>query len=161
MSCPPPTLNPRPGRGARFRLTGGWALTGFSARKGTVRKVDRKRNRVTVEGRNLVKKTVKKTAESPGGIVSKEAPLSYSNVMLADPVTGAPVRSTYRFLEDGSKVRVTVGKGASGSVVPRPEILRERRKPLPAVGGPKDTPPDVVQKQTFQGFAAGGLGGGV
>lgn len=82
--------------------------------------------------------------------------MDYSNVMLADPVTGAPVRSTFRFLEDGSKVRVTVGKGASGSVVPRPEILRERRKPLPSVG-PKDTASEVVQKQTFQGFAVGGL----
>ena len=122
-----------------------------------MRKVDRKNCRVIVEGRNLVKKTVRKTAESPGGIVSKEAPMDYSNVMLADPVTGAPVRSTFRFLEDGSKVRVTVGKGASGSVVPRPEILRERRKPLPSVGGAKDTAPEVVQKQTFQGFAAGGL----
>ncbi len=33
-----------------------------------------------------------------------QSPLHYSNVMLADPVTGKPVRVEWRFLEDGTKV---------------------------------------------------------
>lgn len=41
----------------------------------------------------------------------------------------APVRVTYRYLEDGTKVRVSTGGNASGSIIPRPAILRERRKP--------------------------------
>ena len=42
-------------------------------------RVDRKRGKVVVEGRNLVKKTVKRTEDNPGGIITKEAPLAYSN----------------------------------------------------------------------------------
>lgn len=107
---------------------------------GTVSKVirDEKVPRVIVEGRNLAKRHVKRQGENPGGIVTSESPLHYSNVQLIDPVTNAPVRVTWRFLEDGSKVRVTRGKKASGSVVPRPEILKQRRKPRP-LPGPKDT----------------------
>jgi len=38
---------------------------------GKVVKVFRKKNRVVVEGRNLVKKTVKRTEQQPGGIITK------------------------------------------------------------------------------------------
>jgi hypothetical protein len=47
----------------------------------------------------------------------------------------APVRVTYRYLEDGTKVRVSTGGNASGSIIPRPAILRERRKPRSLEGG--------------------------
>ena len=33
------------------------------------------------------------------------------------------------------QVRITKGKLASGSIVPRPEILRQRRVPKPLPGG--------------------------
>ncbi len=36
-----------------------------------------------------------------------QSPLHYSNVMIADPVTGGPVRVTWRYLEDGTKVCVS------------------------------------------------------
>ncbi|CAL8467125.1 g6661 [Coccomyxa elongata] len=104
--------------------------------------------RVIVEGRNLNKRAIKRTADNPGGLVSVESPLHYSNVMIADPVTGGPVRVTWRYLEDGTKVRVTKGKLASGSVVPRPEILKQRRVPLPLIGQ-KDTPSAEALKQTY------------
>ena len=77
----------------------------------------------------------------------KQTPIHYSNVRLVDPVTRAPVRVSWRFLEDGSKVRVTVGKKASGSVVPRPEVLAQRRTPAP-LPGPKDTPASVASRVT-------------
>lgn len=38
------------------------------------------------------------------GCMSLQSPLHYSNVMLADPVTGRPVRAAWRYLEDGTKV---------------------------------------------------------
>jgi hypothetical protein len=38
------------------------------------------------------------------GFMSLQSPLHYSNVMLADPVTGRPVRAAWRYLEDGTKV---------------------------------------------------------
>ena len=39
------------------------------------------------------------------GVDALQSPLHYSNVMLADPVTGRPVRVGWRYLEDGTKVR--------------------------------------------------------
>lgn len=39
-----------------------------------------------------------------------------------------------KYLEDGTKVRVARGIGASGSIIPRPEILKIRTTPRPTVG---------------------------
>lgn len=36
-------------------------------------------------------------------------------------------------------MRVTVGKLASGSIIPRPEVLKQRRKPRNTAAGPADT----------------------
>jgi ribosomal protein L24 len=52
------------------------------------------------------KRHIKRSGDNPGGIITTESPLHYSNVQLVDPVTKAPVRSTWRFLEDGSKVHM-------------------------------------------------------
>ncbi|CAN4076367.1 unnamed protein product [Withania somnifera] len=86
-----------------------------------------------------------------GGIFTVEAPLHVSNVQVVDPVTGKPTKVGIRYLEDGSKVRVSRGIGASGSIIPRPEILKIRTTPRPAVGnsGPKDTPMDLVMEKTY------------
>ena len=85
------------------------------------------------------KRHIKRTQDNPGGIVSVESPVHYSKVALVDPVTNAPVRVNWRYLEDGTKVRISVGKLASGSIIPRPEILKQRRKPRPVGTGPQDT----------------------
>jgi hypothetical protein len=42
-----------------------------------------------------------------------------------------PCKIGYKYLEDGTKVRYARGMYASGVVIPRPEILKERRKPRP------------------------------
>ena len=42
-----------------------------------------------------------------------------------------PCKIGYKYLEDGTKVRYARGMNASGAVIPRPEILKERRKPRP------------------------------
>jgi large subunit ribosomal protein L24 len=81
--------------------------------------------------------------------VTMEAPLHVSNVQLVDPVNGAPVRVTYRYLEDGTKVRVSTGGSASGSIIPRPAILRERRKPRSLEVGTRDTPKEIVLEKTL------------
>jgi hypothetical protein len=94
---------------------------------------------------------VKKTQENPGGMVSVESPIAYSNVSLIDPVTKAPVKVAWRYLEDGSKVRVTRGSLASGSIIPRPEILKQRKKPRPATLGTSDTTLEVAGEETYSG----------
>ncbi|CAM9435640.1 unnamed protein product, partial [Heterosigma akashiwo] len=43
------------------------------------------------------------------------------------------------YLEDGSKVRIAK---RSGSIIPRPDILMERRTPRSTVVGEKDTVPE-------------------
>ena len=73
-----------------------------------------KRDRVLVEGVNRVKKHVansynERGAES-GGIVTQEAPIHVSNVMILDS-EGTPTRVGYRFDEDGKKVRVAKSNG--------------------------------------------------
>ena len=70
-----------------------------------------KKDRVLVEGVNIVKKHTKPNQENPqGGIVSQEAAIHVSNVMLIDPKTGEPTRVGYK-IEDGKKVRVAKKSG--------------------------------------------------
>ncbi len=52
-------------------------------RTGAVLHVDRKKDRVTVEGVNVRKAAQKRSAQNPqGGFVEKECPIHISNVML-------------------------------------------------------------------------------
>ncbi len=55
---------------------------------GKVTKVLRAENRLIVEGANLVKRHVKPTQTTPGGVVAKESPMHVSNVNLVDPSSG-------------------------------------------------------------------------
>ena len=72
-----------------------------------------KKDRVLVEGVNIVKKHTKPNQENPqGGIMSIEAAIHVSNVMLIDPKTGEPTRVGYK-IEDGKKVRVAKKSGAT------------------------------------------------
>ena len=53
---------------------------------GTVIEAQPKKDRVVVEGVNIIKKHVKNSQDAPqGGIVEKEAAIHVSNVMLQDP----------------------------------------------------------------------------
>ncbi len=54
--------------------------------KGKILQVLRNKNRVIVEGVNMIKKHEKKTQDNPqGAIVEREASLHFSNVKKADP----------------------------------------------------------------------------
>ncbi|KAJ8625094.1 hypothetical protein MRB53_033624 [Persea americana] len=116
---------------------------------GVIKRVVRSQNRVIVEGKNLVKKHIKQGQGHEGGIFSVEAPLHVSNVRVLDPVTGKPCKVGIRYLEDGTKVRISRGQGASESIIPRPEILKIRTTPRPTIVGPKDTPMDLVLEKTY------------
>lgn len=74
-------------------------------KEGTVTKTITSKDRVIVEGINMVKKHTKASQSNPqGGIVDTEAPIHVSNVMLIDPSNNEPTRVGYR-VEDGKKVR--------------------------------------------------------
>ncbi|MCO8120242.1 50S ribosomal protein L24 [Stieleria sp. TO1_6] len=93
---------------------------GDKGHRGKVLVVDRKKNKVVVEGAALVRKHVKKSQKNPqGGRLSKEMPIDVSNVMVIDPSTDKPTRLGVRYLEDGSKERYAKKSGASmGKIAP-------------------------------------------
>ncbi|MBI4334456.1 MAG: 50S ribosomal protein L24 [Chloroflexi bacterium] len=75
-------------------------------KKGKVRQVVVKKDRLIVEGANMIKKHMKATrGMRQAGIVEREAPIQASNVMLLCPKCNHPARIGYRFLEDGKRVR--------------------------------------------------------
>ncbi|BAU94925.1 50S ribosomal protein L24 [Corynebacterium suranareeae] len=71
-------------------------------------------DKVLVEGVNRIKKHVANSAPErgaeSGGIVTQEAPIHVSNVMVIDS-DGNPTRVGYRFDENGKKVRVSRRNG--------------------------------------------------
>ena len=78
---------------------------------GKVIKIVKDKDRVVVEGVNMIKKHVKPSTENPqGGIVEKEAPLHISNVALIDPKSKKATRVGYE-IRDGKKVRVSKKSG--------------------------------------------------
>lgn len=88
-------------------------LTGkYSGKTGKVLKVFPDQNRLIVEGVNIIKKHTKPSQKSPqGGIIEKESTIHVSNVMVIDPKTNEPTRVGYKFLEDGTKVRISKKSG--------------------------------------------------
>lgn len=78
---------------------------------GTVLAAFPKKDRVLVEGVNIVKKHSKPSQVNPqGGINSQEATIHVSNVMLLDPKSNEPTRVGYKEV-DGAKVRVAKKSG--------------------------------------------------
>ena len=82
--------------------------------KGKVIAAYPQRERVLVEGVNRIKKHTKvsrtERGAQSGGIVTQEAPIHISNVMVVDS-DGTPTRVGYRFDEDGKKVRISRHNG--------------------------------------------------
>ncbi len=79
-------------------------------KSGEVKDIVRDKDRVVVEGVNIVKKHQKPTNNDPGGIQEVEAPIHISNVMLLDPKSGDPTRVGRR-VEDGKIVRYSKKSG--------------------------------------------------
>jgi large subunit ribosomal protein L24 len=73
-------------------------------KRGKVLRILRAEGKVVVEGVNLVYRHMKPSQRSPqGGRLSKEMPISLSNVALIDPTTGNPTRVGVRYTADGTK----------------------------------------------------------
>jgi large subunit ribosomal protein L24 len=86
-------------------------------RSGRVLRVEPKKERVYVEGANIVKRhmrprTLRDTqrAQELGGIIEKEGPIHVSNVMLIDPASGEPSRVGIK-RDGGRRVRVAKKSG--------------------------------------------------
>lgn len=77
-------------------------------KRGRVLKVLPARNRLVVEGANMVKRHTRPNPQRniKGGIVEREGALHASNVQIVCPECGAPTRIGHQVLGDGRKVRV-------------------------------------------------------
>ena len=80
-------------------------------RKGEVKVVMPREKRAIVAGVNMVKRHTKQTAQTAGGIISKEASIDLSNLAVVDPKDGKPTRVGFKILEDGRKVRFAKRSG--------------------------------------------------
>jgi large subunit ribosomal protein L24 len=80
---------------------------------GKVLRVDPKKNRVYVEGLNMIKRHQRPLPTAPqreAGVIEREGPIHISNVMLIDPKTKKPTRVGVT-RENGVRNRVTRKSG--------------------------------------------------
>jgi len=77
-------------------------------KKGRVLKVLPLKNRVVVEGVNIIKRHTKPNPQRQikGGVVEREAPVHASNVQVVCPECGKATRIGRKVLGDGRKVRI-------------------------------------------------------
>jgi large subunit ribosomal protein L24 len=86
-------------------------------KRGKVLRVEPKKNRLYVEGLNMVKRHQRprqvagaQRAEQVGGVIEKEGPIHISNVLLIDPTDGRPTRTGIE-REDGKRYRLARRSG--------------------------------------------------
>ena len=86
-------------------------------KSGRVLRVDPARERVFVEGLNMVKRHMRPQAvadtqrgQTVGGVIEREGPIHVSNVMLVDPKDGKPTRVGVE-RENGRRYRVAKRSG--------------------------------------------------
>jgi large subunit ribosomal protein L24 len=92
-----------------------------TGKTGRVLRTEPRRDRVFVEGINMVKRhekprptqDVKKAGQQLGGIVEKEGPIHVSNVMLLDPKDNKPTRVGVRRDKGGKRERFAKRSGVS------------------------------------------------
>ena len=80
-------------------------------KRGEVRQVMPTEGSALVAGVNLVRRHTRQTAQTEGGIITKESTIHLSNLAILDPKTGKPTRVGFKILDDGRKVRVAKRSG--------------------------------------------------
>jgi large subunit ribosomal protein L24 len=86
-------------------------------KKGRVLRVEPGKNRLYVEGLNIIKRHQRpqqvagaQRAEQVGGVIEREGPIHVSNVMVVDPKDGKPTRLGVE-IEDGKRYRIARRSG--------------------------------------------------
>ncbi len=81
---------------------------------GKIIRVDRSKDRVYVEGINIIKRHQRPNPgrpNAPVGVIEREGPVHVSNVALLDPSDNKPTRVGTRRTEQGTRMRVTKRSG--------------------------------------------------
>jgi large subunit ribosomal protein L24 len=102
-------------KGDRVRVIRG----NYRDMEGSVLEVVPGKDRVRVEGVNMRKRHTRPSQQDPdGGIITFEAPIHISNVMLVDAGAETASRVRIQIEEDGTKERIAV---KSGNPIPKPQ----------------------------------------
>ncbi|CAN1527201.1 50S ribosomal protein L24 [Lacihabitans soyangensis] len=81
-------------------------------KRGKIVEVLVKKNRVVVEGVNMIKKHIKPNAQSPQGEIKElEGTIHISNVLVVDPSTGKPTRVGRKLNDAGNLQRFSKASG--------------------------------------------------
>jgi|SRR5688572_31317593 len=92
----------------------------YAGTEGTVLRVLPQENKLVIEGVNQRKRHMRPTQENPeGGIVSFEAPINASNVMLIDPKTGEATR--VKRSRTNAEKDAGQRSSAAGNPIPKPK----------------------------------------
>jgi large subunit ribosomal protein L24 len=81
---------------------------------GRILRVDVKKDRVFVEGLNIIKRHQRAQPGNPNaavGVIEKEGPIHVSNVALLDPKENKPTRVGVKRTEQGGRMRVALRSG--------------------------------------------------
>ncbi len=77
----------------------------YKGSKGRILKVYTEKNRVIIEGVNIVKRHMRPSQQYPnGGIIEREAPIHASNVMVLCPSNNLPTRVSSKVLDGEEKL---------------------------------------------------------
>ncbi|MFQ5669411.1 MAG: 50S ribosomal protein L24 [Acidobacteriota bacterium] len=79
-----------------------------SGKRGRVLSVQPRRNRAVVENIAYIKRHTRANPQKniKGGVVEREAPIHISNLMVVCVECGKRTRVAYKFLDDGTKIRI-------------------------------------------------------
>lgn len=86
-----------------------------------------------------------------GRSIQTERAMHASNVQLVDPVTGGPTRIIRKYLQTGEKVRIAK---RSGAIIPRPEILTFRKRPVNSIVTESDTAEKDAWETSYSEYVA-------
>ena len=117
-------------------------------KQGIVKKVLRDLDRVIVEGVNMGPRSIKgdKDKGIAGKVIQLERTMHYSNVQLVDPIQGVPTKIYKKYLPSGEKVRISK---RSGAIIPKPDVLSMRRKPINSIVTESCTSEDDAWESTY------------
>jgi large subunit ribosomal protein L24 len=103
-------------------------IAGEDRVRGKVLRVLRSEGKVIVEGVNRVYRHIRRSQKNlQGGRLSKEMPISISNVMLICSACGQPARTGARFRPDGTKDRYCKKCDAAIGVIAPPKAARAKK----------------------------------
>jgi large subunit ribosomal protein L24 len=98
-------------------------------KRGKVLRVLRDKNKLVVQGVNLVYRHMKPSRRNPqGGRLSKEMPIDVSNVALIDPTNNKPTRLGIRYQADGTKELYAKRSGTTIRVLSKPRAAYAKKR---------------------------------